>query len=292
MALISIRNLFYLSKFFGFAPFQFYASYSTPFATGSRSSVIYCIIYTTCIGALLYYAEATKYLFAMEREHKYPTAKVVKALELTVSSTRVILIFVHQIMNRKKYISTINEAYQLEHAIKNLCYKSKNFVLNKKCLYLLNAKIISVIVQVILTVIAFVSYSRFYRGSTVAEYVLQVSKTTFSNFMAQIFTSIYFCGLLIMLQFYWHLNHRLKSCTKKMEIISMSNMNKMKMQKYCEISDDIDKISILYCRLTTLTASFNSLFSMPILLTILNDFMFSLFAVILISIFLHYLPNY
>lgn len=280
MTIFTIQNLYNLSKCFGFVSFKL-SSTNTLCAHDSRSNFIYSIFYTIFFSSLLFYAEIEKYVLAVMREAKYPTATVVKALEFSVNVTRTIVILIIHLINRKKYVLFINETNQLYNTIRYVTKqtRTKSF-LDKKGFYLLNFKKFSVFAQITLLTIAFSCYSHFYRGNTRTEFILQIYKTIYSNVMAIIFTNIYFCGMLVMLQFYRNLNKQLKNCMKSLKIISQSKMNRIKMQMYCDISDDIDMISIMYSRVTDVTSRLNTFFSIPVLLTILNDSMITLFAVI------------
>lgn len=74
-------------------------------------------------------------------------------------------------------------------------------------------------------------------------------------------SSFFYFGMLVALQLHLRINERLKRNLFQINNIKKNfNRNNLKMQLYCNLSDEIDKLSLMYCEVETFSKEINTTF--------------------------------
>lgn len=271
----ALKSLHISANIFGLVPYKL--KLNPIKASASSFAMGYSFFFTICIAFLLIICEVATFSGKYVRQINHQTVTTVNAVESIVGGFCVILIFLLQIFQRNKFIFFINEA----NKIYNHIYEFKNLkirpFLDKKCSYLLMTKILSVFSQFLITITSLCLSN--YRGNIFIEYFIRTLNIFFTDILTIIFSSLYFFAMIVALQFFRHLNKKLIETMKMIREISTNEKSKMKMQQYCNMSDVLDKLANLYGRISFFVENINGLFSLSILLTILNAFVLSLSGV-------------
>lgn len=268
-----LKVLFYVSKLFGYIPFNL--TNDGKFAYPSKSSVLYNIAYTICIAIMLVLCENTKYILMSERESK--TIAVVRLIGSILSSIRIVWGFCVQIYQRNNIIFCINFIKEIRETIAQT--KVEEMRLNKDCQSLMIKKMKIIIFEFIFIGAAISFYIKGFQFECILECIVHVLKISYIFILNILFSTLYFTASIVILQFYANLNHRLADEMKRIRVISNNPKKNINIQRYCDISDSIDHLAVLHGKLTILTNKINAIFSFQILFAIIMIFIFNLHAV-------------
>lgn len=194
----------------------------------------------------------------------------VSATELFAALLKVVLIYFLQLINSKDLILLINDAFNINQVIsyeyrEDINLKGYRFVklynFKKRCIFL----------QFILIFWSYYNYTDQYDEISITE-LINNFLICYTHFSTVIVSGLYFYGfLLVGYDFYFSLNRKLRQILKEIELTNQLS-NKLRVENYCRASEDIDKISRAYTRITSYMANSNKIFSIQIAIELLGSF--------------------
>ena len=269
---MSIKVFYYFAKINGLVPFQLSLRRKT--ATPSTQSFVYSLITITMLILFFFVSQYSVTKTATSHMEKF-TSKLVFAFQVIISCTYFFYIFVRQIVNYKIYIYLINESFSIRRLICNR-YKVNNFY--EHAIYsAYNSKVISLIVQVICATFPTYGFILTYNEDIITVLFPMVP---YGHILILSFGYIYYITLLFVFQCYRIINENLLRQLKCLMEISESGRKQMKMQEYCNLSDELDEISKLYDKTTDFLSVALKLHSKTVILTVLESFVIVLSQVL------------
>lgn len=270
--LTALRVLYFVSKLNGLIPFTF--SLKERRATQSLPSRIYCF---TISAALSYFSYVGLHIFisitndvANQTEHGqlYFVYFILAILGWLKKS----LLSIVDFWQEATMIDLINEAFELDQLIIPLNQSSIqirkliSYVYRRSSSLCLSREI-TLIMQFNVVVGSFL-FVPFMKNADLSFHLF-----TRLYFLAIFFlrSTILFCGMLVVFQFFVQLNYRLKIAIETINISSRISKN-MKMQIYCDVSDEIDRLSTLFTRCCKFYEKFNRIFAAQMLITLIYSF--------------------
>lgn len=274
--IVLMQFLQYTLKWNGLLSFDI--SMRPPHATASRIWNIYSILFTLYISfelynSISYYLKDNFFVNIIPVDAK-KTLHVVYAGLIVMSAEKSNFIYILQYWNRDKFARLINEGFELH---RHICLTCKDYAvgLSAKSRAMLKTKLIATFLQVVVIIIDPFTFDSINYNVLVLIY---------SHFTGIAMSSTIFCGLFAVWQFYVRLNNKLRQCIAEVKILTTSHKaQQMRMQRFCDLSDHIDRLACLYARCLVFTEQLNKFFSVPLFLTLSYAF-----AVILSELFFIY----
>lgn len=265
--------LYYTLKFNALVSFNL--STRQPHATKSRLWNMFAFLYTLLI-SLEYYISILFYLktfLPKDVTMSSPTIYIVLIILIVLSAEKAIYIYILQYWSRNQLMRVINDGFELYNHIRVLCKDIAVGLPDKQ------KKRLSFKVAVTLFQFVFVEAVAF----SILFVSFNILMLCYSHWISVMMSSTIFCGLFIVWQFYWMLNQELRRCMDELKMVNTSKASHMRMQRFCDLSDDIDRLSCLYSRCLVFTEQINKYFSVMLFMTIGYGF-----AVILSQLFFIY----
>lgn len=177
--------------------------------------------------------------------------------------------------NQSQLMSLINEAQDLSHHIIDLCGNTITACMSESSNALFKAKVIATITQ-FLTILSslYVIY--------VNELSYKLVVLIYSHWVGTMLSCMYFCGVFLIWQFYLTLNEKLRSCMDEVRMLDLRSQT-LRMQKYCDLSDIVDRLANLYTRSMIFAEHVNDFFAVSIFVSLSYAF-----AVVLSQLFYIY----
>lgn len=201
------------------------------------------------------------------------TLYVVSFILILLSAGKSNILYMSQFWYRHQIMRLINEGFELRNHILKMC-KDVAIRLPAKSKAMLRAKVPATYLQ-----LAFLNTTFFSLKTVTYNIVLRIYNQWISILMA----STIFCGIFIIWLFYLMLNQKLIRCMAEVKMVSSSKPIQTRMQRFCDLSDEIDRLACLYSRCLVFTEHLNQYFSAA-LFTIISY----AFAVILFELFVIY----
>lgn len=267
--------LYYTLKLNGLVSFNL--SIRPSLATASRLWNIYSFIFSIYgslefIIVVLYYQDVLYPKDIIPLDSK-KTLFVVSFILILLSAQKANILYISQFWYRHQIMRLVNEGFELHNHILTTC-KDVAVRLPAKSKAMLRAKVPATYMQ-----LAFLNTTFFSRTTFTFNIVLLVYNQWISILMA----STIFCGIFTIWQFYLILNQKLIRCMTEMKVVSSSKPSQMRMQRFCDLSDEIDRLACLYSRCLVFTEQLNKYFSAALFTIIAYAS-----AVILFELFLIY----
>lgn len=272
-----LQSVYFFLKWNGMVCFNL--STRPPHATQSRLLTLYSLIMTVYVSlefyiGILFFVDVFLLKDIIPIDSK-PTLYTVSAILIVLSGEKSHFLFILQFWNRKKLMTLINEGFQLHNHILIMC-KDVAIRLPATSKTMLRAKVPATLFQ-----IAFLdTYTLSFNKSSNYNILLLV----YSHWVSVMMSSTFFCGIFIVWQFYLILNQKLMRCMAEVKTLTSSSKTcQMRMQRFCDLSDEIDRLSCLYARCLVFTEQMNSYFSAALFMIIAYAF-----AAILSQLFFAY----
>lgn len=254
--------------------FPFYCSPRLPFANASFKYRVYSIGISIVFSWLTYTSMLTFLSVTLSNDaiKGMRPVYVVYIFIVSVGFVKVIGLSIISQLNAHQFIRLITEASNLYDHISKLPKTSKEhaaskeFVRHRTC-NLLSIRLSTLLVQTIVLLVSIPYVPIFLKVTLTVHMAFRI----FIHFLYSIHTTLLFAALFVMWSFYVHLNQRLEICMKTSADISNNAKIRLKMQKFCDVCDDIDNITRLYEMCRVLTEKFASLFSPQILLSVIHS---------------------
>lgn len=190
------------------------------------------------------------------------TLYMVSAVLLVLNAEKSNLLYILQFCNRHKLLCLINDGFDLHNNIIFMCQDVEAELMDKTKI-LIRKKVTATLFQIA------IFYTAVFSIKSVSYHIFLL---VYSHWISVMITSMFLCGLYIMWQFYRLLNQKLKQCMAKIKRMQTSKMCKMRMQHFCDLSDDIDRLACLYSRCLNFTSQMNQYFSATLFMTIAYAF--------------------
>lgn len=276
--IVGLQCLYILLKINGLLSFNFY-NYP-PHTSPSFLWNLYSIVYTVFI-CIAFANSISEYVLVPLNEQleavTYTKASIyiVFTMIVVVSVEKSNFFYVYQYRNRKKLVKLINDGFELRQRICALCPDDTLLVNGStKSIIMFKAKLFGGVIQLLICIFGNLAVKQ-------QQYKLE---WIYSHLVGTFISTSFFCSVFVLWQFYLILNRKLRRCMDDVKIEATSTLSsQMRMQRYCTLSDDIDRLANLYDRCLKFTAQVNGYFSAPLFLTISYAF-----AVILTQLFFIY----
>lgn len=271
-SLFTLHILYVIAMITGNIPF--YCSPKPPYAYASFIYRVYSAVISTAICWLAYSSILGFLSLTLSKEvieGQRPLYIVYVAI-IYIGFVKVIWLSLISQRNANELIGLITGAFDLNDHISQLsknseeCSTSKEFVKHRTS-NLFFVRFSTLLVQMFVLLVSILYVPIWLNTAINFHLVFRL----FFNFFHSIQNTIFFAALFVMWTFYVHLNHRLEVFMKTMVDISNADSKKrMRIQKFCDVSDDIDRITRLYEKCRALTDKVATLFSIQILLSMFH----------------------
>lgn len=152
--------------------------------------------------------------------------------------------------------------------------------LDETCRELVRWKMWLLIVQFAIVVFGLNFYEIGDPENIVVRLVVKMVHTIGTDVITLIYSAMNFAVMLVALQFFRSINERLTDAVDVVrELLLFRRVADAKVQMHCNITDDIDRIAYLYDKVFDYANQANDVFAVPVVLTLINSFLFSLVAV-------------
>lgn len=262
--------LYYITQCYGFSPFKY-----------NKSRIFESNVFTLfnliagCFFCFLTIAIQSYTILTWVPERPKVVLLIISYLEGLFLIIQNVFIFVIHFYNRKTLVTFINEGFDLTSELKKFCPQESIF--STKFRTDLRSKLISKSVQIVLLVAA--TFFFCIRDNNFFEWIFGLLAITMYMYPMCI-SSIYYCGsVLISVRFYEILNTKIASIIWIMNADYKSSPC-LQMQLFCDISDEIDYIAVLYNRIASFVELINKHLSVQIVIIKLCSFVLIISAVI------------
>lgn len=265
--------IYYTTRCFGLSPFAYNKSATHPRTFESKCLTVISLIIGIVFCFVTVSMQVQTVLF-----WKPDRAKLVLLITASTESCLLVvqnvLIFTIQFRNRKKLVKFINEAFDITLELRKIC--PNEVILSPQFRKYLRSVIIAKCLQIILLVLA--NFSYVLDQMNIYEWIYgTVSFTTYLYSMSV--STLYYCGsVLISVRFHEILNAKLISLmTNLSEDLKLKPSTQT--QLFCEFSDTIDCIAVLYNRIVSFVELINEHLSVQIVMIKLCSFVFAISTV-------------
>lgn len=268
--------LYYITQCYGFSPFKY--DKSTPRIFESNFFTFISLIAGSFFCFLTISIQSYTALTWLPERPKV-VLLIISYLEGISIIIQNVIIFLIHFSNRKKLVKFINEGFDLTSELKKIC--PQELIFSTKFRKDLRSKLISKSLQILLLIVTPLSFS--VRDNNILEWFYGLLAVTMYIF-PMIISSIYYCGsVLISARFYEILNSKISSLITNMNTDYKSNPC-LQLQLFCDVSDEIDYIAVLYTRIASFVELINKHLSAQIVIIKLSSFVLILSAVIFQSL--------
>lgn len=239
-----------------------------PHTSASLYLQVYSLIFTivmcvACVGGMA--TSADMFISKEAIESKRTLFHVTMAI-LIVSIGKAIFGYVFQYCSKQRLMAMIEEAFDLSQLICDFCDDTlATRGISVKSMPLFKAKLTATFVQI--AIILSTGYI-LQRDS----FSFRMQLIIFSHYVGALLSSMYFCGMFVVLQFYLTLNNKLHSCITSIEHVKNSKAHQIRMQQFCDLSDDIDRLANLYERCLVFTERMNGYFTVSVYFALAHAF--------------------
>lgn len=277
--IILIQCVYYGGIMFGYMPFRFEPT-SSPRAKSNSLALAYSIIYSMFLLVLLPILFYYDTISISDNTRIKSTLKIVYFISVGIIVVRTVLTAIQQVLNAKGIVRVINEGFHINELVHRLQLEKPlppDSAEDPSAAGpdLLLAKIITVVLQFAI-VVATLLFSYLWNANNM-DYLqwLMFNK----HFVNIVMGASYFVAMQMSLWFYWQLNRHLNVSMMSIRTVMDQDSFGVKMQQFCAISDEIDRIDRLYDRVTTFVSDVNRLFSLQLLMATITAFGYALMAV-------------
>lgn len=253
---VVFRVFYLITKANGLLPISI--SFNPLNARCSFVNVLYSVCYTLMLLVCLSCSQTIVIGFIGILQNPKLTIIIVFVAQVTCSWLRVASIYVSQLFNHKHLANFINRSVMINEMFRKTNSQNQflDLKLSKWCLF----KLMSTILQVFLILVPSVGFIAMIKLSE--NFILLLIGffiILYSHMVLILSTGIYFSGQIVIGQFYKNLNSRILILEKKI-IPSNHKYNSfysMGMQRFCNLSDELDKLTSLYRDITNHAKLFN-----------------------------------
>lgn len=226
-------------------------------------SLMFTILICITFGSMATTADIfmTKEAIGRKKTHFHVTM-----ILIMVTVQKSIFGYVFQYWSNHKLIGIVNEAFEVSQHISRLC----DDALNTGCTSIKSMKVLKAKVTATLLQAAIIVSTGYQLQKKSFSYKMQV--IIFSHWVVAMMSSMFFCGMFVVWQFYLTLNRKLKICLTGVELVGQSKANQMRMQMFCDLSDIIDRLATLYERCLVFAKRVNDFFTISVFVALVHAF--------------------
>lgn len=205
-------------------------------------------------------------------------------LKIVVGFARTALLYIFQIYNCKSYINFLKESVFI-HSHLNKLFSPGHFM-DKRIAKCIRTKMGLWLFQTIFMLSNVLAYIHIFNGFSLSwKYetsLFSVCYVILSNIVKTTINNIYFASMLIVMQFYTVVNKKVSKIMQNVLQMGEDGKSKLKMQAFCDFSDELDRISNIFDDVTTFLNKQLRFFSLQLLLLIIDCFCSVLYEVIVL----------
>lgn len=249
----------------GLVPFKL--SMQKPNISPSTPLQIYSFIFTVLIcynfGGMATSVDMfiSKEAIGQRRTHFHVTMGLI-----IVSVEKSIFGYVFQQWSKHRLIGIIDEAFEISQHICATCDDTlASGCISIKSMKMFKAKVTATLLQTVILVCTGYQLQR-------KSFSFRLQVIMFSHWVGTMMSSMFFCGMFVVWQFYLTLNRKLKICINGVELVGQSQAHQMRMQMFCDLSDVIDRLASLYDRCLVFTKRVNSYFTLSVFVALAHAF--------------------
>lgn len=260
--------LYYITQCVGISPFKYDSTSSRIYESTLFSFINLIVGCLVCFNTFIIQI-VTALVWIPDRPKV--VLLVVTYLEAIVECIQNTSLFCIQFRNRKKLVKLINEAFDLTSELKKICPQESLSSLSFRKRF--RFKIICKSVQILLLIVT--TFQSCLHGNNIEEWFFAAASFLMYFYPLFISTIYYYGSVLIAARFYEILNLKIEN-----RLADINKNNQSKMQLFCDISDDVDCISVVYNRITSFVDSINLYLSLQIVILKFSSFITMLATVI------------
>lgn len=268
-----LRAVYILVKSNGLAAFSLSIQSTKPVAELTRFSTGLAILLLSILNCIFAWVLSKNFIYLNEKDEEI--LLLVVKLDSFAFLLRNLIISVLVIMQRSKIVQLINDVYLIAFKIQQKG-RIESF-LDSKCLEMVHVQIRAMLTQLGISILSIYLHSRYVRKKLFYDWVRVLSTTIFSTTVSVMIFTVF----LIVVQLIRQINHQLRECVKTIRMISqMDKRQNIRMQIYCNLSDDVDEIASLFKFVHICNQRICKVFSVMLLMVLVTSFMFILCSVI------------
>lgn len=288
MHLLLLKILVHTTRIFGLLPMriEFAPLHAAPSQLAYLQSLAYLFVFgpvtIVCMGIYLWIT-----FFSQKAEAATSTFMFTVSLAWSIGVVRSLCMYTVQMYRRNSLVTLFNEALRIRvmfEASYGALYADAPF-LDRKCKQLVRWKICSLVLQFGFIVFAMNYDEMESYGSIAVGVLVKLSILIGTDVVMLVYSAGHFAVTLVALQFFRSVNARLTECVAVVrELLLTRRQSDVKVHLHSNITEDIDRIAFLYDQVSAYTHRLNVVFGFPVVMTLMNSFLYTLVAVSWVTI--------
>lgn len=268
---------YYVAKSYGIIPFNVKFRDKKLIAELSQFSTCWVIVAGSVFNLLNVWSLLKFIAPSISFDSTHETMTAVLILDSYSTILRNISMYLSIFVNRLNLVESINEVQRIWNKLQ-MCLKTTCFF-DRDCRKMIYIQVLVTTIQLSYTSWLTYRYSTYDTNYTITSRLQWIVMMMFSLGLQAIVSVVHFTVFIIVVQLIRHINHKLMSCVKSVEDISRMN-GRIRMQMFCNFSDEIDEMASFYNLITNFNARICRFFSVSMLAAMLNSFVFVMASVI------------
>ena len=268
-----LKCMYYLLLLIGLAPFSLSTSASKTTASLSRSVSICSFLFISATLSMIMYGSYLFISIDLKEGFSTLTTRIVHLTEISSNVFKVFCIYSKHFFYRNDFVKIINNGFRIHQCfIKFNVVKQASF-LDKKCAHYLCVQCIASCIQLFMLFYCLTTYKWSLKHPENFD-LWTVLMAYWPDWMSLIVMNAYAACMLVSWQFYRYLKNNLYNCMMKInDVTFMENRNIMKMQLFCDTSDEIDRLTKLYQDVYLFTQDIRKMFQIQVLYGFIDAFL-------------------
>lgn len=263
LQLVPLKLLHYFAKLNALLPFQFRFDGQQIQANSSTKCIYYSIIIFAIILLAISWSNYHMLLIVFSNSSN---KNLLNFASYFVSSVKTLVYSILQLTQNHRLVNIINKTQRLHVRIQEVFQKKAidPYKPLQKSQHLLTWKLIAVFVQLLLVAFLCISMPLSYRIDYVSFVVIVTN--FYIPVISVLVSCMFFFGLLVMWQFYAKLNALIQRSVEELRsMMESTNMGShARMTLSCSLSDELDKLSMLYGDVNKCTKTIVDIFAIQI----------------------------
>lgn len=264
-----MRLLSFAAKLFGLAPFCLRFGEKGKMASCSKLSTAYAIV-AAILANIAFFWSLNDY-FEAPSQFKYDkTLSTIFMFESLMSLIRNLTVYLVLLINQWKMINSINSMQRTHNELQRFVH-FETFIDNH-CGKTLQWRKRVTVIQVMISCLCVFFNSQYAWNYSWKKFVRMGTLLCFSNGISIVLGPMHFAAGISMLQMFRLVNIYLgESIQAITNITQLDSRTRMRMQLYCDASDEMDRIARMYKQVSMCSKEFCKAFSWSILIELLNS---------------------
>lgn len=280
MSLHQLKVLLQSAQLLGLLPLS--VGFQPYHAKPSRQAVMYSLI-IACVLVLITITSLVGFVWVnLIIQAKHTTLMFTLTLASLIGALRTCSIYVVQLRKRHEIIALFNDAIRIRIMFMisyGSIFTDKPF-LDRKCRKLVRWKIVSLVLQLVFVAVSMYLYDMAETDSLLFQIVVKLLLFVGTDVLLLMYTTMHFAAALVALQFFRDVNARLtESVSVVRELLLCRRQADANVRFHCNITDDIDRLAVLYDMVSDFANQAIDIFAVPLVLTLVNSFIYILISV-------------